>query len=92
MRAALARAEQILGRRIPITSGYRSQRQQAALFFRRAANPFPVAPPGTSMHERGLAVDVPVAIADELAAVGRQAGLCRPYARTDPVHFELCAR
>lgn len=90
LRAALARAGQLLGQPVPITSGFRDAIQQRRLWTNRAANPFPVAPPGTSMHERGLAVDVPRAVADPLAAVGAGAGLCRPYPVTDPVHFELC--
>ena len=92
LRAALDRAGELLGRPVPVTSGYRSPAEQRALWLRRASNPFPVAVPGSSMHERGLAVDVPRAVADELSAVGPQAGLCRPFPRTDPVHFELCER
>lgn len=90
LRAAIARAEQLLGSRIPITSGYRSPADQARLYARRASNPYPVAPPGSSKHERGLAIDVPRGFAERLAAIGPSAGLCRPYPRTDPVHFELC--
>jgi hypothetical protein len=92
MRAALARAEQLLGGPVPVTSGFRSAREQARLWDRRATNRYPVAPPGTSMHERGLAIDVASAFAGRLAAVGRDAGLCRPFPATDPVHFELCDR
>jgi zinc D-Ala-D-Ala carboxypeptidase len=88
--AALARAEALLGGPIPITSGYRAPAAQQALWAARAANPYPVARPGTSAHERGRAVDVPRAIASRLAAVGPLAGLCRPLPRTDPVHFEVC--
>ncbi|HVF75992.1 MAG TPA: M15 family metallopeptidase [Acidimicrobiales bacterium] len=89
LRAALARAEQLLGRPIPITSGRRSTAEQAALWANRFRNPFPVAPPGRSKHELGLAVDVPSAFLPTLVPVARQAGLCRPYP-DDPVHFELC--
>lgn len=92
LQAALARASDLLGRPVPVTSGFRSRADQARLYAGRAANPYPVAPPGTSMHERGLAVDVPSAFAERLAAVGPAAGLCRPYPRSDPVHFELCPR
>ena len=92
MRAALARAGQVLGKPVPVTSGFRSADDQRRLWLGRAANRFPVAPPGTSMHERGLAVDVPEAFAERLAAVGRDAGLCRPFPTSDPVHFELCDR
>jgi hypothetical protein len=88
--AALRRAEALLGMPVPITSGYRSAVAQRALWAARAGNPYPVAPPGTSAHERGRAVDVPRSFADRLAAVGPAAGLCRPLQRTDPVHFEPC--
>ena len=89
MRAALARAEQLLGHPVPIVSGYRSPEAQAALWANRATNPYPVAPPGSSMHERGLAVDVPLDVVPRLAAVAGQAGLCHPHP-DDPVHFEVC--
>jgi hypothetical protein len=90
MLAALARAEQLLGQPVPITSGYRSTEAQAALYANRANNPYPVAAPGTSMHERGLAVDVPADFVDRLLAVAPRAGLCHPYPVDDPIHFELC--
>jgi hypothetical protein len=92
MRAALARAAQLLGRPVPVTSGFRSAADQRRLWMARAANPFPVAAPGTSMHERGMAVDVPMGFVAALVDVAPQAGLCHPYPRTDPVHFELCER
>lgn len=90
MAAALARAEQLLGRPVPITSGFRSAAAQRALWANRAANPFPVAAPGTSMHERGLAVDVPMSFVPELVRVAPAAGLCHPFPQADPVHFEVC--
>lgn len=90
MRAAIARAEALLGRRIPITSGFRSVAQQRSLWARRHSNPYPVAPPGTSMHGRGLAIDVPRSFVPLLLRVSRGAGLCQPYPRNDPIHFELC--
>jgi hypothetical protein len=90
MKAALARAEQILGHEIPITSGYRSREEQERLYANRANNPYPVAVPGSSRHEQGLAIDVPTATVPELARVGPGAGLCHPFPEADPVHFELC--
>ena len=89
MKAALARAEQLLGEPVPVVSGYRSPERQAALWANRGSNPYPVAPPGSSMHEKGLAVDVPLAFVPRLAAVAAQAGLCHPHA-DDPIHFEVC--
>ena len=90
MRAALARAEQLLGHPVPITSGYRSTEAQAALYANRAANPYPVAAPGSSMHERGLAIDVPVDFVSRLVAIAPRASLCQPYPVDDPIHFEVC--
>jgi len=90
MRAALARAEQLLGRPVPITSGFRSTEEQAALYANRAANPYPVAAPGSSMHEKGLAIDVPADFVPTLLAVAAKAGLCHPYPVDDPIHFEVC--
>lgn len=90
LRAALARAEQLLGRPVPITSGYRSTAAQAQLYANRESNPYPVAAPGSSMHEKGLAIDVPADFVDDLLAVAPKAGLCQPYPGDDPIHFEVC--
>ena len=90
MIAAIARAEQLLGQQIPILSGFRSFEQQQALFDNRANNPFPVAVPGTSNHELGLAIDVPSSFVATLLTVAAQAGLCQVRPVTDPIHFELC--
>ncbi|HVL06362.1 MAG TPA: hypothetical protein VM388_10250 [Acidimicrobiales bacterium] len=49
-----------------------------------------MAPPGSSMHERGLAIDVPADFVAQLLAVGPRAGLCQPYPADDPIHFEVC--
>jgi D-alanyl-D-alanine dipeptidase len=90
MLAAVARAEQLLGQELPITSGRRSEAEQRRLWEARHTNPYPVAAPGTSMHEHGLAVDIPRWFVATLLAVADDAGLCRPLPGADPVHFELC--
>jgi hypothetical protein len=90
MLGAIARAEQLLGRELPIASGRRTEAEQRRLWEARHANPYPVAPPGTSMHEQGLAIDIPAGFVATLLAVAADAGLCRPLPGTDPVHFELC--
>jgi hypothetical protein len=90
MLAALARADQLLGQPVPVVSGYRSRAQQEVLWERRGSNPYPVAAPGSSLHERGLAVDVPRGFVEELLTVADEAGLCHPLPRTDPVHFVVC--
>ena len=92
MAAAVARAGALLGESVPISSGWRSRAQQAALWAGRHTNPYPVARPGTSMHERGLAIDVPRAFVATLRTVAAAAGLCQPLPVSDPVHFELCRR
>lgn len=90
MAAAIARAEQLLGQPVPIVSGFRSPEEQQALWDNRASNPYPVAAPGTSMHERGLAIDVPAAFVPILLGVASQVGLCQPLPATDPIHFVFC--
>jgi D-alanyl-D-alanine carboxypeptidase/Putative Flp pilus-assembly TadE/G-like len=90
MLAALARADGLLGRPVTVVSGLRSRSQQQALWERRATNPYPVARPGTSDHERGLAIDVPRAEVANLRRVARPAGLCQPLPVTDPIHFIVC--
>lgn len=84
---ALRAAEARLGRAIHVISGFRTYEEQRALWEARSENPFPVALPGTSKHERGLAADVSVADAALIEAL--RVGLCRPYPN-DPVHLELC--
>jgi len=91
MRSAIDKAAALLGRPVPITSGFRSSADQARLWARRALNPFPVARPGTSAHERGRAIDVPRSFVPVLLTVARRVGLCQPHPSTDPIHFELCA-
>ena len=90
MLAALARADGLLGRPVTVVSGLRTRAQQEALWERRATNPYPVARPGTSDHERGLAIDVSRSDVDELRRVAPAAGLCQPLPATDPIHFIVC--
>jgi hypothetical protein len=88
--AAVRRADALLGMPVPVVSGYRSPAEQSRLWENRATNPYPVAPPGTSAHERGMAVDVPRGFVSTLVTVAAAAGLCRPLPESDPVHFEPC--
>ncbi len=90
MLAALARAEDLLDTRIPVVSGYRSRAQQEQLWSRRHDNPFPVARPGNSLHESGMAIDVPLIVVERLSSVATNAGLCHPLPESDPVHFIVC--
>lgn len=91
MLAALARADRLLGRPVPVVSGLRTRAEQEVLWARRRANPYPVARPGRSDHERGAAVDIARGDVRAVLAVADAAGLCRPLPDTDPVHFVVCA-
>lgn len=90
MLAALARADGLLGRPVTVASGLRTHAQQQSLWERRATNPYPVARPGSSDHERGLAIDVPRREVDDLLRVASAAGLCQPLPASDPIHFVVC--
>jgi len=88
--AALRRAEVVLGERLPVVSGRRTHAQQTELWLDRNLNPYPVAEPGTSLHEVGLAVDLSLSAARRLAPISVGVGLCRPLPVSDPVHFVVC--
>lgn len=90
MLAALARADAALGHPVAVVSGLRTRAEQQELWDRRHTNPYPVARPGTSDHERGLAVDVARSAVPDLAAVAASVGLCQPLPERDPVHFVVC--
>jgi D-alanyl-D-alanine carboxypeptidase/Putative Flp pilus-assembly TadE/G-like len=90
MLAALARADGLLGHPVHVVSGLRTRAEQEALWDGRHSNPYPVARPGTSDHERGLAIDVGRSGVGDLLAVAGAAGLCRPLPEADPVHFVVC--
>jgi hypothetical protein len=82
--AAAARRE--AGLALLVTSGYRSDAEQARLF---AAHPDPkwVAPPGTSLHRYGTELDLgPPAAYAWLAANARRFGFIKRYA-WEPWHF-----
>lgn len=80
--------------RVRITSGYRSVAEQRRLYERYIAGrqPYPVAPPGRSYHNYGLAVDI---VAD--SPPGAQEALGRLWeswgglwgGSRDPVHFSI---
>lgn len=69
-----------------ISSGFRSAADQARLYADRDSNPNPVAPPGTSNHERGNAVDI-AGMSPATRAMLPQYGLAQPVAN-DPPHVE----
>lgn len=78
------------GIRYRITSAYRSPQKQAALYraYLAGQTPYPVAPPGTSLHERGVAIDIVSDNPQKLAALLTSAGLLWG-GMADPVHFTL---
>lgn len=90
MLAALARADGLLGAPVQVVSGLRTRAEQQALWDARHTNPYPVARPGTSDHERGVAIDVARATVADLVSVADEVGLCQPLPESDPVHFVVC--
>ena len=76
LRAALARAAQLLGGPVPTVPPLAGLPQPGD---------------GAARHRRGLAVDVAAAAVARLAPMASQAGLCRPYPETHPTHFQLCS-
>ncbi len=82
-----------LGFQARVTSGYRSTKKQAWLYNRylQGLQPYPVAPPGTSDHEYGLALDVVSTDTAKLVALLSSVGLFWA-GPDDPVHFSLKPR
>ena len=76
--------KQKYGKDLPITSGFRTTAQQAELASK--PNKYPVARPGTSLHESGDAVDIGKDVPDDFL---KQFGLHRPLGAKDPVHVTL---
>lgn len=77
-----------------ITSTKRSRAQQTALYKNYLAGKatYPVAPPGTSKHERGEAVDIVVTPDAAQVALGKwwqSVGGTWGGTYKDPIHFEL---
>lgn len=83
-------AQRDIGEAGRITSGYRSREEQAALYANRGGNPYPVARPGFSQHERGMAADVAGSsrFMDYVHSHAAEYGLNFPHAN-DPVHVQL---
>lgn len=79
---------QYYGLRPRVTSTFRSVAQQAALYerYRLGRHPYPVAPPGRSQHNYGLAIDMVTADNPRLGAVWNLYGR-RWGGGHDPIHF-----
>ena len=78
---------------VRVTSVYRSYTEQLKLWNNRANNPYPVAPPGRSLHQQRRAFDVAAApeVLAWMGAVweswgGRWGGR---FGHPDPIHFEV---
>ena len=79
------------GMKFEITSGLRTVAEQQRLWDNRASNPYPVAPPGSSVHHSGDAADVTIggrAIQDVISAAELRAAGLEPLVG-DAVHVEL---
>lgn len=74
---------------LQVTSVYRSKTEQRRLWNNRHNNPFPVAPPGRSLHEYGLAWDMvgPDHVLAEAGRVWNSWG--GNWSKTDKIHFEV---
>jgi D-alanyl-D-alanine dipeptidase len=94
LQQAAAEYNQVTGKTVEVTSAVRDSAKQAELYqaYVSGNSKFPAAPPGTSKHERGLAVDISQAVADDMDRMGllKKYGLSRPVAN-DPVHLEVSA-
>jgi hypothetical protein len=84
MQVAIVKAEDELGHGIGLNSGFRTVAYQRELCARVSG---PCAPPGQSMHNFGMAIDV--SNPSEMASVAGQVGLCQPLPTNDAVHFSL---
>lgn len=81
-----------------ITSSCRSMAEQTRLYqaYLQGQNEFPVAPPGKSAHQRGLAIDIARDDMDPyqdlfLQLLGSQWAAASPqlvWDKSDPIHFE----
>jgi hypothetical protein len=89
--AAIQRIELHLGREVPLVTAFRSYNEQSCLYNRYAGTGQPVASPGTSNHERGMAVDVDRTWlnSSNYRDIFRQYSLCENVSN-DPGHFEIC--
>ena len=90
IRRNLPRVARSLGFDARVTSGYRSRAAQTRLYNRylQGLQSYPVAPPGTSDHEKGLALDVVSTNPDKLVSLLTEVGLFWA-GPSDPVHFSL---
>lgn len=91
-------SEQLLGRSLVITSGYRTEKQQNALSLAYKAGKSGIFKPAQkSLHLKGMAFDCVYSDGSppdsQLAAIAKQLGLRwgGTFSAVDPVHFDLLA-
>lgn len=81
----------LTGRPVTVTSGVRTKEEQAKLYrdAQSGRSSFPAAPPGNSLHESGMAIDVSRSDAEGMDRAGllSKYGLSRPVPG-DPVHIQ----
>jgi len=94
----LMAAAEVYGKPLTINSGFRSYAKQKEMWDESVAAKRPgigpggmlVAKPGSSAHERGMAVDIQEAKNDPKAVEAlKSQGLVQPYGKADEVHFEI---
>lgn len=79
--AMAAEYGKLTNKKIPINEGFRSYQDQMALYQKY---PGKAARPGFSIHEKGLALDIPSQVANELESLG----LLKKYGFTRPIGGE----
>lgn len=88
--AAMKKVAKAQGLKVRVTSGKRSYAAQLKLYrkYLQGKSKYPVAPPGTSQHEYGLAVDVNVIPAKWQAWLGQLwVSWGFGWSPDDPIHF-----
>lgn len=86
--SAAAEYKQTTGKKLTINSARRTNQEQQILWNNRASNPNPVAPPGTSNHEKGWAVDIGQRDDPTAKSILEKHGMMW-YGSNDPVHYTL---
>ena len=86
----LPRVASSLGFQVRITSGWRSYATQAKLYkdYLAGVAHYPANPPGTSKHEKGLALDILSTNTESLVSILNSVGLVWA-GPSDPIHFEI---
>lgn len=82
------------GKKLKINSGLRTRDEQQVLYdayLKRGRTGLPAARPGTSRHERGIAVDIQEGRDSAVRDLLAKYGLYRAAGDSDPIHYELKA-